>query len=509
MRLQRWMPIALAAVAVAGCGGDDEGGGSPAAGAGADPAQAMPADAPMYFEAVVRPEGEQGDNAEALIGRFLKDRTIADLLDEQLAKEGKSYAEDIEPWLGSRAGVSAFNLTADAPSFVVATAVTDAEAAETAIADSQDIKEGPEIGGVQTFQSDGDAFGAVTDEFLLITESQATLESALQTVEGDSLGDSERFASAIAELPEERLGSVYVDIQAVKEVAQQDPTLDAAGKQVLDQFLGEGEPVTGALVAEEDALRGEFRVSTSIFGPLGSLSSAEAPELLGEMPAGSWMTFGYRDVGQTVKTLIEQFTGALGGAAITGQFEQQTGLNLERDVYSWLGDLALFVGGDSLAALESGLVIEATDEDAAKAALPRIVQALRRNGAPVRETDLEGAELAYTGPPLGTGAPLVVAFGNGRVVAAIGEQAAQDGLGTSEPLKDSEVYERGREAIDGIAPSFLIDYSGIVALAESAGAADDPEYAELRPYLEQLDVIVTGAEMDGDKLRSLFAITVK
>ena len=508
MRLQRWMPIALAAVAMAGCGGDEEGSGGSAAGTGADPAQAMPADAPMYFEAVVRPEGEQGENAEALIGRFLEDKTIADLIDEQLAKENKSYAEDIEPWLGSRAGGSAFNLAADEPSYVVAIAVTDAEAAETAIADSEDTKEGPAIGDIQTFQSD-DSFGAVTEDYLLVTDSQANLESAVKTADGESLADSERFTSAMDELPEERLGSMYIDMQAVKELAEQDPTLDPAGKQVLDQFLGEGEPITGALVAEEDALRGEFRASTAAFGPIGSLISAEAPELLADLPADSWMAFGYRDVGQTAKTLVDQFAGALGTAAITGQLEQQTGLNLDRDVFSWLGDIAVFVRGQSLDSLQGGLAIQASDEDAAKAAIPRIVAAARRTGAPIQEADIEGAELAYTAPSPGTSAPVFLAYGSGRAVVAVGEESAQDALNPSEPLKDSAAYERGQEAIDGVAPSFIIDYSGIVALAESAGTIDDPDYEEVRPYLEQLDVIVGGAEEDGDVLRSLFAIKVK
>ncbi len=105
--------------------------------------------------------------------------------------------------------------------------------------------------------------------------------------------------------------------------------------------------------------------------------------------------------------------------------------------------------------------------------------------------------------------PLVVASGNGRVVFAVGELAAEDGLNASETIKDSGLYDRASDAIDGVAPSFILDYAGIILLAESDGAIDDPEYAEVRPYLEMLDLVVAGSEVDDDEFRSLFAIKVK
>src|SRR3712207_3353733 len=101
MRLQRGWWIAVV-VALAGCGGSEEPTGSTS---GADPSAAVPAGAVVYFEAVVRPEGEQGDNVNALLDRFLGDRELSDLLDEELSEDDLSYENDIKPWLGSRAGL--------------------------------------------------------------------------------------------------------------------------------------------------------------------------------------------------------------------------------------------------------------------------------------------------------------------------------------------------------------------------------------------------------------------
>ena len=38
--------------------------------------------------------------------------------------------------------------------------------------------------------------------------------------------------------------------------------------------------------------------------------------------------------------------GAFGGAALTAQLESQTGINLERDIFSWIGDIAVYAHGD-------------------------------------------------------------------------------------------------------------------------------------------------------------------
>jgi hypothetical protein len=51
---------ALAALVITACGGDDDEGGVE----GPDPATITPASAPLYFEAVVKPEGDTKENLE-------------------------------------------------------------------------------------------------------------------------------------------------------------------------------------------------------------------------------------------------------------------------------------------------------------------------------------------------------------------------------------------------------------------------------------------------------------
>ena len=60
-------------------------------------------------------------------------------------------------------------------------------------------------------------------------------------------------------------------------------------------------------------------------------------------------------VGAGLKSLFTRAAGALGGAAATQQLQQQYGIDLERDVFGWIGDTAMFVRGSDKASLDGGL----------------------------------------------------------------------------------------------------------------------------------------------------------
>ena len=64
---------------------------------------------------------------------------------------------------------------------------------------------------------------------------------------------------------------------------------------------------------------------------------------------------------------VNSFAGALGGAALAAQVKQATGLDLEQDVFSWIGDVGGFVrGDDARPTLDGALVIESTDDAAGR-----------------------------------------------------------------------------------------------------------------------------------------------
>src|SRR6185436_11948008 len=101
--------VAIAgAILLAGCGGGGGGGGTTA-----DPATLAPADAPLFVEATLRPEGELKSNIESLAenvagisdpGSLIIDRLNISLADAN-TDEKLTYEDDIEPWLGEKAGI--------------------------------------------------------------------------------------------------------------------------------------------------------------------------------------------------------------------------------------------------------------------------------------------------------------------------------------------------------------------------------------------------------------------
>jgi hypothetical protein len=90
LRLTVLAVLALAAVVLTACGSDS---GSDTADLGPDPASMVPADTPFYVEAVVRPEGQLGDDLESALSKLLVTDDVSgklhDAIDEGLASENE------------------------------------------------------------------------------------------------------------------------------------------------------------------------------------------------------------------------------------------------------------------------------------------------------------------------------------------------------------------------------------------------------------------------------------
>ncbi len=94
---------------------------------------------------------------------------------------------------------------------------------------------------------------------------------------------------------------------------------------------------------------------------------------MGELPGDAWGAFATPKLGEWRKSLFSTFAGAIGGAAVAAQFKQATGLDLQQDVFSWIGDAGVFVRGADMATLDGALVISSTDDARAEAAFTKFV----------------------------------------------------------------------------------------------------------------------------------------
>lgn len=506
-----------AALVVSGCGGSD--GGGAAAGDGPDPASVMPKSAALYVEGVIDPKGDQADAVRELAGRVLKTddpaRKVEELIDRELAKDapGTTFDEDVDPWLGDRVGLATTDIAGDSAGFIAAIALDDAGKARDFLA-AQAKRDGDPASryeGTTYFVDDEGQASGVVGDFLVGAGDEADFKRAVDTSKGEGLADVQAFEDAVGDLPEERVGTLYMDPSAFADAAAASAGDPSAGAIVQNAFKGVG-AVTGFAQAAPDAAtletRTEFKGDGTLAKLLG-LAAGGAPELVQELPGDAWAAFGFAKLGETVRSGLDSVAGGLGSAVIGGQVTQATGLDLERDLLSWMGDAAVFVQGDSMDDLGGGLVVQATDEGKAVAALPRIVNALTtRGGVPFSSARVAGADQAWTAAVPGAPGPVVLARAGERVVLALGEAAATAALQPSGTLGDSALYDRAKDALDDLEPSFVVDAPTLVRLI-GEGAGSDPDFAKAKPYLDLLDVLAAGTDEDGDVVRQRFVTKVK
>ena len=248
VRLFLLIVAAVAALALSACGGGDDGGTS----SGPDPATLAPADAPLYFQAAIKPEGETKDNLLSTLGLLLNTDDVGSVITDQVNSSfednGVSYTDDIEPWLGSTMGAWVTSFSADSGEGAAAFAVSDQGKAEDAIAKlaaSDDVEgEDREYEGTSyTYEGTGDtgaAYGFVGDFLVIGTEEG--FKQAVDADGGDSLADSDTASGALESVQDNAIFEGYVDVQAAVDAAIAG---DVITQKDLDR-LGCGRPARSA-----------------------------------------------------------------------------------------------------------------------------------------------------------------------------------------------------------------------------------------------------------------------
>jgi uncharacterized protein DUF3352 len=503
--------LTTAIVVAAGCGND---GASSSGVASLAPARSL-----VYGEVTLRPEGDQKAGIEALISKFPGEGRAGDRIGRLVqtifaeADTGLSYREDVEPWLGDEAGffVSSIDREGEdaAAAFLVAT--DDEGKAEDAIekaADGDAREESYEGYDYRVFTEDDGAVGVV--DGWVVLGNPAGFKAAVDTAEGgDPLEDDDTFEETREDATDERLGFFYLNGPRFYEAIQRSPAAGMLGGAFRQFFQ---EPLAATFNADENGVRVEGTIPASLLAgfPIIGVGSGAA----GELPADAWLALAQPDLGKTIQGYLDLFAGAAGGTeVIEQQFRSETGLDLQEDVISWMGDWGLFVRGTSTDELNGALTIETTDEAASGRFIDAVARLARENVDPgMRVGPLElsggGEGITVTGPELDQ--PIHLFQRDGTVVTAYGDAAARDALDPAETLGDSAAFRDAEQALGAdYTVSLYVAIAPIIELADSAGAASDEDWQEAKPYLEPLGALVGGARKEGDTVHSAFGITVK
>lgn len=513
--------FAALSLLLAACGSDDEGGDG-TADLGPDPATLAPADSPIYYEQVVRPEGSQAEDLNSALGKLLLTEDPAAMtisgIDEGLAEDGLSYSEDIEPWLGTRAGafLTDFDVASEDGEGAVAVAVTDAEAAQSFIdkaaeSGDADLQEA-EYNGVSYLTEPDEASIGIVGDFLVAGTDEG-FKDAVDTSEGDSIADDTDVQEEFSDAPEDSLLKLYVDTPTLVDLIESSGGLTAEqSEQFKTQIAAYAD---GPVAAWGTATADSMTISTNSPAMEGA---GESSDLVTSFPADAWLAFAAGDVGSQIEAQIDQAVSAfesgfesegtgLKAPDLEAEIRKSTGLDITKD-FAWIGDAGGFVQGASVLGIGGGLVIEATDEQAASDSLEKIQTALgKQPGLEITPGEGGGFRAQIAGAPVGA----EVAVQDGKVVVAAGGASVDDVLSPAEALGDSDRFGTASESLgDGLTPSFFLDFAPLVSLIESTGqATSDPSYQQAAPYLGALDYLIAGSGADGDRTNSSITLGVK
>jgi hypothetical protein len=483
MRLLLALVAALAAFALAGCGGEET-----TATSDAGTATLAPRDAGVWASIDTDRASSQWQALTALLERVPgADAALDDLLAKAVAEDGLDWQDDVLPALGPEVVLVVPGGSDEA---LVLTQPRD-EAKLEALAQRE---QGTVVG-----EQDG---------WTVVAESQAALDAYQAALEDGSLADDAGFEDAVAGLPEEALARLYVDGAglegALARGAAQAGSALPGGAVVTGPLAGSTAglgTVSAAITAEEDGLR-----LVALAAPeTGALETFE-PTLLDRVPADALLAVAFRG-GEAVRSQLDQ----AGGGALGPQLEQALGLSLD--------DLAGLFDGEGVLYVRPGapipevtLALDGAGERGVEA-LGRLVRgfgALLPGAAagPALQTETEHG-VRVTRFELQQGVAIRWASVDGTLLVTTGAGGIRSfRAGGGAKLVDSAAFEQAAADVGFTGETSGFAYADVDALvplleglADMSGSTPDASFADVAAALEAIDGLALDARPDGERVR--------
>jgi hypothetical protein len=495
------LAVLAAALAVAGCGGSSSGGGG-------EPASLAPAASLVYIEANLAPESKASEEINELTSTVFGIDDVGDFVAEELEKlatednEKIDFAEEIEPWVGEKAGLFLKEIHGDSEFTGGGFAVESSNSGETEeflekLAEQGDEKpeEGEFEGDRYWVQPGDESVVGVIGDYLAYGETKAYFEEMVENSEGgESLSESEKFTKAMETAPENGVGRVYVDLGGSIQ------SVDAETKAFfsLIQVEPQHSTLVGTIIPGSEQV--ELDLTTDI--GKGAVQSGDASKLLESLPATAVLGFATPDFGKSFAEGVHGFSET----GVPGQFEpgeleaalEAIGINLE-SLGKNLGDAGGFVEGTGIGDIGGAMVIETGNAAEAKQLIGGIGLVLRATGTEgVTATNGEITGFTVRSKKLGN-QPLIVGSAGEEIVIAYGPKAAARALKSStKTLGTTADFEAAKGALGSTPISVFIDgRPGLELLEEALSPEEAEKLASARPYLEKISYAAVGSEKKG------------
>jgi hypothetical protein len=491
--------VALVALLAAGCGGSSDSSG------GSDPASVAPPSVPIFIDFTVKPEGATKSNIEDLAKKLAGIDDLGDLivteLESSASEDGEEldFEKEVEPWLGEQGGLFLQEYEGeDFEGYGAAIQTEDEGAAQDFVdkqAESSDeaAKDGSYEGVDFKVQEDETTIG-VFDGFVVFAENEAIFKSMVDASNGENLAGEKAFSSAIGNVPDENAADVFVDVGGLIEEAGNE--IDSDTQAFLDSVGIEPKEATAvaSLVPNSDNV--ELDISSNISGD--NPPSGDASELLGSLPGTSVGALASAEFGKRFNEGIDK----LDEEGIPGQVPphqlkkalKEAGVDLE-SIASSIGDVGLYVTGNSEKTLAGALVMEAEDETQATNTVSNVGLFLRKAGVPGVTKISEGATgFSIRSAELGR-QPVIVAAKGDRIVIGYGLASALSAFDQSgKTLADNPAFEEAESALGGTPITAFVDGPSAVNLASALVPPGEEQFQEAKKYLSKIDYMAIGSE---------------
>lgn len=516
VKLRLVLPVfltGLVALLVAGCGGGSSSSGS-------DPATVAPASAPIFIDFTVHPEGATKTNIEALAKKLAGVDNLGDLivteLESSASSEGEelNFEKEVEPWLGEEGGLFLREYEGEDFEGYGAAIQTEDEGEAQAFVDKQAGQSGEKVTdgsyeGVDFKVQEDETTVGVFDGFVVIAENEAIFKSMVDASEGENLAAESSFSDAMGNVPDESAADVYVDIGGLIEEAGNE--IDANTQTFLDSLGIEPKEATAvaSLVPNSDNV--ELDISSNVSGD--NPPSGDASELLGSLPGTSVGALASAEFGKRFNEGITKIDEeGIPGQVPPHQLKKalkQAGIDLE-GIANSIGDVGVYVTGNSEKTLGGALVMEAESDTQATNTVSNVGLFLRKAGVPGVTKISEGVSgFSIRSPELGR-QPVVVAAKGSRIVIGYGLASALSAFQESgKTLADNPGFKEAESALGGTPIAAFVDGKSALNLASALMPPGEEGFEEAKPYLEKIGYLAIGSEASDGLATAKLIVGVK
>ncbi len=485
---------------IVGCGGGSGSGTE-------DPASVAPPGTALFVEATLRPQGQLKANVDKLFeGLTGKNTGLGELITGEIEKVARgdgepfSYAEDVEPWLGEKAGAALGEYDGSNFSNVsIAIQSTDTGATRSFIdklteEGGKKVRDGSFEGVAFKVESDGTSLGVIGD-FLVFAQSEAAFREAVEAHNGESLADAAKYGSIADKASDGSLLEVYVDIAGL--IEQAGNQVDPQTEQVLN--------AAGVNLSEATALLSLVPGSDSLELDLTSnadmeLAAPAAEGLLESLPAKSFAAVASSDYGKRLQENLDRLDeSGIPGSLPPHQLKRalkREGIEVER-IAGQLKEAAIFAVGASRTTLGGAAVLTTKNPSEARNTVADIGLLLRANHTSgVTAISGKAAGFSIHSSSLGR-KPLVIAAEGERIAIGYGLPGALEGLGpVKEPLSQNPSFVEAKQALGGTPITGFIDGPAALRLIEALVPPSESGFQSARPYLGKIAYVGIGAETE-------------